>query len=180
MKYYLLLFVSVILYAGCKESITPSKVFEWKAFDESQRLVANADHASERMQYKLIQSKTLDRQAIWNNIYTQLDDFSKEDYERLYPFVYERNILEIQTAIEEEKLNYEQLTKWYLYRILKFETDSLRSLNAIIAINPKAVEKAKSYDKNKSKKSHPIYGICLLYTSPSPRDQRGSRMPSSA
>ena len=25
-----------------------------------------------------------------------------------------------------------------------------------------------------------IYGVCLLYTSPSPRDQRGSRMPSSA
>ena len=25
-----------------------------------------------------------------------------------------------------------------------------------------------------------IYAICLLYTSPSPRDQRGSRMPSSA
>ena len=24
------------------------------------------------------------------------------------------------------------------------------------------------------------YSICLLYTSPSPRDQRGSRMPSSA
>ena len=27
---------------------------------------------------------------------------------------------------------------------------------------------------------HTKYGICLLYTSPSPRDQRGSRMPSSA
>ena len=26
----------------------------------------------------------------------------------------------------------------------------------------------------------PVIGICLLYTSPSPRDQRGSRMPSSA
>ena len=25
-----------------------------------------------------------------------------------------------------------------------------------------------------------IYTVCLLYTSPSPRDQRGSRMPSSA
>ena len=25
-----------------------------------------------------------------------------------------------------------------------------------------------------------VYSICLLYTSPSPRDQRGSRMPSSA
>ena len=26
----------------------------------------------------------------------------------------------------------------------------------------------------------PLFNICLLYTSPSPRDQRGSRMPSSA
>ena len=26
----------------------------------------------------------------------------------------------------------------------------------------------------------PLFGDCLLYTSPSPRDQRGSRMPSSA
>ena len=25
-----------------------------------------------------------------------------------------------------------------------------------------------------------LFSICLLYTSPSPRDQRGSRMPSSA
>ena len=25
-----------------------------------------------------------------------------------------------------------------------------------------------------------IFSVCLLYTSPSPRDQRGSRMPSSA
>ena len=37
-----------------------------------------------------------------------------------------------------------------------------------------------------SNKYYPIYGSselekdCLLYTSPSPRDQRGSRMPSSA
>ena len=27
---------------------------------------------------------------------------------------------------------------------------------------------------------NPVYTTCLLYTSPSPRDQRGSRMPSSA
>ena len=30
------------------------------------------------------------------------------------------------------------------------------------------------------KRNFKWYGICLLYTSPSPRDQRGSRMPSSA
>ena len=35
-----------------------------------------------------------------------------------------------------------------------------------------------SYDKKTSKYDKCIF--CLLYTSPSPRDQRGSRMPSSA
>ena len=33
---------------------------------------------------------------------------------------------------------------------------------------------------NKEKKVVPDDFVCLLYTSPSPRDQRGSRMPSSA
>ena len=42
-----------------------------------------------------------------------------------------------------------------------------------------------TYGKNLPKKDlkgvgYPVYGACLLYTSPSPRDQRGSRMPSSA
>ena len=32
----------------------------------------------------------------------------------------------------------------------------------------------------KNKKEHVSYMACLLYTSPSPRDQRSSRMPSSA
>ena len=31
-----------------------------------------------------------------------------------------------------------------------------------------------------NKHINPVLGTCLLYTSPSPRDQRGSRMPSSA
>ena len=35
------------------------------------------------------------------------------------------------------------------------------------------------YTQTKSQRLIPIYS-CLLYTSPSPRDQRGSRMPSSA
>ncbi len=114
------------------------------------------------MQYKLIQSKHLDRQAIWNNIYTQLEDFSDIDYTSLHQYIYEKNILEIQSAITEKKLSYEDLTKWYLYRILRFETDSLLSLNAIISINPHAVKLAKKFDKQNDKK-HPIYGMPILF-----------------
>ena len=44
-------------------------------------------------------------------------------------------------------------------------------------------EKAQYPDKRETdltgQEAYAIYG-CLLYTSPSPRDQRGSRMPSSA
>ena len=42
---------------------------------------------------------------------------------------------------------------------------------------------AQILDSSKKKEpltAHDHGGICLLYTSPSPRDQRGSRMPSSA
>ena len=35
-------------------------------------------------------------------------------------------------------------------------------------------------DKSPSRKAGELDNSCLLYTSPSPRDQRGSRMPSSA
>ena len=36
------------------------------------------------------------------------------------------------------------------------------------------------FDSNPPIVTNTVYNICLLYTSPSPRDQRGSRMPSSA
>ena len=161
MKYLLFLLTLVFFCNACKVP-TPDKRYEWKAFDESERLAANVDHESARMQFKLLQPKTLDRQTIWNNIYSQLDGFSEENYEKLYPLIYEQNILDIQSAIEKENLTYENLTKWYLYRILKFETDSLKSLNAIIAINPDAVAKAKAFDKNIKNKNHPIYGMPIL------------------
>ena len=42
-----------------------------------------------------------------------------------------------------------------------------------------AIEPAKEGDRSVTKKYY-LYGICLLYTSPSPRDRQKSRMPSSA
>ena len=50
------------------------------------------------------------------------------------------------------------------------------------AVTNKAVADSRAAVR-KAKRDHPdarIIVTCLLYTSPSPRDQRGSRMPSSA
>lgn len=146
---------------ACQKTSKQSIHFDWTPYDETERLAANADHESGRMQYKLIQSKTLDKPALWNNILTLLDGFSEEDYQSAYDYVYEKNIPEIQQAIVDSHLNYEKLTKWYLYRILKFESDSLLSLNSLISINPKVVDQAKQCDRDKDKK-HPIYGMPIL------------------
>ena len=55
-------------------------------------------------------------------------------------------------------------------RELKLISDTEKNLMKLAKLSPKSIE-----EQNISKEK-----ICLLYTSPSPRDQRGSRMPSSA
>jgi hypothetical protein len=46
-------------------------------------------------------------------------------------------------SIPYSSLSYETLTQWYLYRIVKYENDKDKMLNAIVAINPEAVNEAR-------------------------------------
>lgn len=134
----------------------------WVPYNESEELAENADHQSPKMRYKLIQSKILDKNAVWENVAAQIHNFSPEDYERLKPFILEQDIPTIQSHILAGDLTYEKLTQWYLYRIVKFENDSTTALNSIIAINRDAVSEARERDKNRSDADHPIYGIPVL------------------
>ncbi|MEM6361079.1 MAG: amidase family protein [Bacteroidota bacterium] len=158
------LFLILGLFA-CKqthEEEPKTQIPAWIPYDESAEIAENTDHESQRMQYKLIQSKVTDRNDIWKNVADQIAYFSEEDYERLKPFILEQDILSIQSHIKSGKLSYETLTQWYLYRIVKYENDSTTFLNAIIAINPNAVQEARKRDENKSENDHPIYGMPIL------------------
>ena len=66
----------------------------------------------------------------------------------------------------------------------RFMREALRHLalgNARVAeARAEAVDEPAAYDHLTARALDTLAGICLLYTSPSPRDQRGSRMPSSA
>ena len=65
------------------------------------------------------------------------------------------------------------------YTTMHFSLMAERSLSADRVL--KIAEKAElDMDKLKEDMTDPQLDSCLLYTSPSPRDQRGSRMPSSA
>ena len=115
------------------------------------------------MRFKLIQSKNLDKNEIFKSIYSQIGDFTEEDYIKLLPYILDKDILTIQNNINAKKLNYEKLTKWYLYRILKFESNRETFLNAILSINKNAVHEAKLLDKSRiGSKLHTIYGLPSL------------------
>jgi len=159
MRYIIILFV--LTHLGCNNK-QATIVTEWSPYDQAAEIADNADHNNPRMQYKLIQSKVLDKQKIWDDINAQITDFSEADYERLLPLILEQDIMTKQEYIASGKLSYRQLTQWYLYRIKKYESDNNKSLQSIISINPHAVAQATEKDKSKSKNQHPIYGMPIL------------------
>jgi amidase len=134
----------------------------WMRYDESKELALNAQHASEKMRFRLIQSKILDKNDIWKNVADQIASFSEEEYARLKPLILEQDIPSIQSHIMSGDLTYEKLTQWYLYRIVKFENNRNTTLNNIIAINPDAVKEARLSDRNRSAGNHPIFGMPVL------------------
>lgn len=142
---------------GTSDSITP-----WVPYDQSGMLQDVSDHETARMRFKLIQSKVSDKNIIWESIRADLKGYDQETYERLYPIIYEQDIPTIQSHIDRGDLSYEQLTLWYLYRIVKYENNPSTTLHTIISLNADAVEEARERDRNKGKKNHLIYGMPIL------------------
>lgn len=154
-------FLSLLLVFACTpkpETAIPA----WVSYDESEELAANENHEIGRMQYKLIQSKISDKNEIWKDVSEQIKYFSEEDYQKLKPLILDQDIPTMQAHVESGALTYESLTQWYLYRIVKYENDSSKTLHSIIAINPNVVLEAKEKDKARSEGNHPIFGMPIL------------------
>lgn len=135
----------------------------FKKYDETEALAQSQENQSNRMKFKLIQSKYLDMNVVFKPFQKELAGFTEENYEELKPLILEQNIPNLQKSVKEGKLSYEKLTLFYLYRIRKFESDSTLSLNSIIALNPNVLEEAREKDKNKSDISeYSIYGMPIL------------------
>lgn len=161
MKKDIVIILLIAIAFACKQA--PKTVIqEWIPYDEYQELAENANHESSKMQFKRIQSQVLDKNETWKDVSAQIADFSEEEYQRLKSFILEQNIPTIQSHIASGDLTYEALVQWYLYRIVRYENDKNKMLNAIIAINPNAVNEARERDKGKSVEDHPIYGMPIL------------------
>lgn len=154
----------VLLLIGCKGSQeTTSQSF--KKYNETVEIKEQQNHENNRMKFKLIQSKILDMNAVFQPFQKELSQFSEADYTSLKPLILEKSIPVIQQAIKEEKLNYEKLTLFYLYRIGKFESDSTKYLNAIISLNPNVIEEARQKDRERKEQNisnESIFGMPIL------------------
>lgn len=160
-KYFALIFTLGMLMA-CQEK-QPEVIFT--KYDESKLLEEQQKHPFNRMRFKLFQSKTLDMNAVFAPLNDELSKFSEQEYNALKPLVLEQDLQTLQNAVKEGKLSYEKLTLFYLYRIRKFESDSTKSLNAIISLNPNVVEEARQRDKDRKwglLSDLEIYGMPIL------------------
>ena len=164
---FLLVFCFVLSCKNTKSSdvktpVENSKSTEQSSSDDSSDLKAIS--TKDFREFKVLDSKILTKAEIWKDINAQMSDFTDSEYERLKPFVLEKDITELQVNRTRNKFTYEELTKFYLYRIRKFDRENQLSLNAVIAINPNVIEQAKQKDRDffNKKSKHPIFGMPIL------------------
>jgi amidase len=63
---------------------TQTTIAPWVPYDESKELAETADNESVR--FKLIQSRVLDKNAIWKNVAAQISDFFRRRLSKVKAF----------------------------------------------------------------------------------------------
>jgi len=137
-------------------------VLEDEALTDSTDI--SAISVKEFREFKVLDSKYINVNDLWNPFAKDLESFSEGTYNNLKPLILEQNIPTIQKYIQNGKLSYELLVKFYLYRIRKFDRENAFSLNSVISLNPNVIEESKQKDmelRNKKAK-HPIFGMPIL------------------
>ena len=163
MRKFLLLILFTSFFIGCQTNKEKQPNVIFKKYNETAALVEQQNHKNNRMKFKLVQSKYLDMNTVFKPFEKDLEYFTEENYEDLKPLVLEQDIPTIQNNIKEGKLSYEKLSLFYLYRIRKFESDSTKSLNSIISLNPNIINEARAKDKEgKEVSEFSIYGMPIL------------------
>ncbi|WP_088322697.1 amidase family protein [Polaribacter tangerinus] len=163
MKKTVLVFLVSLWLWSCSSNSSSEPVVYFKKYDEKLAVEKQQNHPKKRMQFTMFQSKYLDLNTVYEPFNDALSDFSESEYLKLKPLILEKDIPFLQQQIQNGKLSYEKLTLFYLYRIRKFESDSLLSLNSIISINPSVLKEARLRDKNKpSNTENSLYGMPIL------------------
>ncbi|PKD18356.1 amidase [Salegentibacter salinarum] len=115
-------------------------------------------------EFKVLDSKNITQDSLWAPFESDLAKFSEDKYEAIKPHIFDKNIPEIQEAVKNGELTYEELSLFYLYRIKRIDRENEFSLNSVISLNPNLLEEAREKDEqlNNSEEKHLITGIPVL------------------
>jgi len=154
MKQFLLLALFVVFFS-CKEEATQ---------ENAESVAQDSNALTEEREYAVLDSKVLDTEALWKPFEFDTKMFTETKYSKLKPLIFEKNIPEIQGAVAQGKLTYEELVLFYLTRIKKYDRENELSLNSIIALNPKILDQARELDEKRPQDLDPysIYGMPIL------------------
>jgi amidase len=142
-------------------SCSDNPIILWENYDESQEIEENSTHEISRMRYKRLQSLTKDRNEIFKPFHDFLKSYDVSFHNSIKDLIVNQDIKSIQSHISKGIFNYEDLVKFYIYRIYKFEMDKDLYLNSIISLNPKIINEAKELDRNNNS-DNLLYGIPIL------------------
>jgi amidase len=160
---FLLVFIFIV---SCKDSSTRdarTPLSQSETIESNSNEDLSAISTKDFREFKVLDSKNLTKAEIWKTINPQMTDFKEADYNRLQPLILEQDIMSLQKHISDGKFNYQDLTKFYLYRIRKFDRENSLSLNSVIAINPYVIQQAKNLDGSEFEEGrHPILGMPIL------------------
>ena len=154
MKQFLLL-ASLVVFFSCKEEATQ---------ENAESVAQDSNALTEEREYAVLDSKVLDTEALWKRFEFDTKMFTETKYSKLKPLIFEKNIPEIQEAVAQGKLTYEELVLFYLTRIKKYDRENELSLNSVIALNPKILDQARELDEKRPQDLDPysIYGMPIL------------------
>ena len=171
MKYFTL-FCYLFLLVSCKNEtaviVDTEKEIEpryvWKAQNDSLALASTQKLENARMHLKLIDAQGRDKNDTWKDVMADIVSLSLDRIKEITPLVLEQDIPTIQGHIKAGKFTYEELTIFYLDRIVRFESDPEKALNAVISLNSNAVAQARKLDKDGKENVDPysMYGMPIL------------------
>ena len=143
--------LSLSLLVSCAFTLTPAHG-QSTDYNESTDLGKLAGLPNTRMHYQRLSSPLRPKTAVWAGLENEIDALlsDSKDYARLEALVHEKSASELQALVAQGAVSYEQITRYFIARIYTIETDDAGYLNAVISLNPSAIEAAKLADRKRS------------------------------
>lgn len=155
MKIKLSLLLLLFVLIACKEEKEETNI---------SKTAVDTTEVSEKTEFLVLDSKVIDKDVLWEPFKEEMKSFSKDRYNMLKPLIMDKTIPELQNSVKTGDFTYEELVKFYLYRIHKFDRNNAKSLNSVISLNPNILEEAREKDRafQAGEKKHQIFGIPVL------------------